>query len=190
MIYLSSNTERRKKIKNICKKYSDLPSYIVKQIIDYKLDKSNKFDLRKEIKNVWNIDQEISKTESAVNDAIKTVEVINNPYIHELLVYIDCGGEYSIRTTVKLAIDRISYLRKKRRQIIQTARYEHVVRPFVKSKENKIMGVTEEQKKELYFANVVIGAIDNAETPMLMYEGEKNVVKKALQIYIDKLESE
>ena len=53
-----------------------------------------------------------------------------------------------------------------------------------------IMGYTDEQKKELYFANTVIGAIDNIETPMLMYEGEKNVVKKALQMYIDKLEME
>ena len=52
------------------------------------------------------------------------------------------------------------------------------------------MGYTDEQKKELYFANTVIGAIDNIETPMLMYEGEKNVVKKALQMYIDKLEME
>ena len=33
-------------------------------------------------------------------------------------------------------------------------------------------------------------AIDNIETPMLMHEGEKNVVKKALQMYIDKLEME
>lgn len=53
-----------------------------------------------------------------------------------------------------------------------------------------IMGYTDKQKKELYFANTVIGAIDNIETPMLMHEGEKNVVKKALQMYIDKLEIE
>ena len=52
------------------------------------------------------------------------------------------------------------------------------------------MGYTDEQKKELYFANTVIGAIDNIEIPMLMYEGEKNVVKKALQIYIDRIESD
>lgn len=53
-----------------------------------------------------------------------------------------------------------------------------------------IMGITDEQKKELYFANTVIGAIDNLETPILMYESEKNVVKKALQMYIDKIEEE
>lgn len=52
------------------------------------------------------------------------------------------------------------------------------------------MGYTEEQKKELYFANTVIGAINNVETPMLIYEGEKKVVKKALQMYIEKIESD
>lgn len=52
------------------------------------------------------------------------------------------------------------------------------------------MGYTDEQKKELYFANAVIEVIDRVETPMLMYEGEKAVVKKALCMYIDKLEKE
>lgn len=48
----------------------------------------------------------------------------------------------------------------------------------------------EDQKKELYFANAVIGAIDNVKTPMLMYEEEKNVVRKALHMYIDKIEND
>jgi len=52
------------------------------------------------------------------------------------------------------------------------------------------VGYTVEQKKELYFANTVIGAINNVETPMLMYEGEKKVVEKALRMYIDKIESD
>ena len=52
------------------------------------------------------------------------------------------------------------------------------------------MGYTDEQKKELYFANAVIGVINNVETPMLMYEGEKKVVEKALRIYIDKIKSD
>lgn len=52
------------------------------------------------------------------------------------------------------------------------------------------MGYTEEQKKELYFANTVIGAIKNVKVPMLMYEEEKNVVEKALRMYIDKIESD
>ena len=45
------------------------------------------------------------------------------------------------------------------------------------------------RRKNFIFANMVIGAIDNIEIPMLMYDGKKNVVKKALQIYIDKIES-
>lgn len=52
------------------------------------------------------------------------------------------------------------------------------------------MGYTEDQKKELYFVNTVIGAIKNVKVPMLMYEEEKNVVEKALRMYIDKVESD
>ena len=48
----------------------------------------------------------------------------------------------------------------------------------------------EEQKKELYFANVVIGVIDNVKIPMLMYQEEKDVVRKALRMYIDRIESD
>ena len=52
------------------------------------------------------------------------------------------------------------------------------------------IGYTSEREKELYFANVVIGAIKNVETPMLMFKEEKNVVEKALRMYIDKIEEE
>ena len=48
----------------------------------------------------------------------------------------------------------------------------------------------EDQKKELYFANAVIGVIDNVKTPMLMYQEEKDVVRKALRMYIDGIESD
>ena len=48
----------------------------------------------------------------------------------------------------------------------------------------------EDQKKELYFANAVIGAIDNVKTPMLMCQEEKDVVRKALRMYIDRIESD
>ena len=48
----------------------------------------------------------------------------------------------------------------------------------------------EDQKKELYFANAVIGVIDNVNTPMLMYQEEKDVVRKALRMYIDKIEND
>ena len=34
--------------------------------------------------------------------------------------------------------------------------------------------------KEKYLAGLVIKLIDNVECPMLMYEDEKNIVKKAL----------
>ena len=49
------------------------------------------------------------------------------------------------------------------------------------------MAYSKEQEKELYFANAVLGAINNVETPMLVYEGEKEVVKKALYKYIDEI---
>lgn len=51
------------------------------------------------------------------------------------------------------------------------------------------MGYTKEDEKELYFANAVIGAINNVKVPMLVYEEEKQVVKKALLKYIDELEA-
>ena len=46
-----------------------------------------------------------------------------------------------------------------------------------------------EIEREIYFANVIIGAIDHVKTPMLMYEEEKSVTKKALEMYIEELES-
>ena len=51
------------------------------------------------------------------------------------------------------------------------------------------MGYTKEDEKELYFANAVLGAIRNVEVPMLMYEGEKKVVEKALRKYIAEIKS-
>lgn len=52
------------------------------------------------------------------------------------------------------------------------------------------MGYTKEQEKELYFANAIINVINNVKVPMLVYEEEKEVVKKALRKYIDQIESE
>jgi hypothetical protein len=53
------------------------------------------------------------------------------------------------------------------------------------------MGLSiDEIKKEKFFAEMVIGAIDNVKVPMLMYEEEKEVTKKALQKYIDELDNE
>lgn len=51
------------------------------------------------------------------------------------------------------------------------------------------MGYTQEQEKELYFARSVIGAISHVEFPMLVYDSEKEVVKKALNKYIDEIEA-
>ena len=48
----------------------------------------------------------------------------------------------------------------------------------------------EDIKKELIFADMVLGVIKNVKTPMLMYDEEKDVVKKALIEYKYKLESE
>lgn len=53
------------------------------------------------------------------------------------------------------------------------------------------MGMTNDEiNKEICFAKMVIGAIDNVRIPMLMYDEEKEVTKKALQKYIDELENE
>lgn len=48
----------------------------------------------------------------------------------------------------------------------------------------------EEIKKEICFAEMVIGAINNVKVPMLMYEEEKAVTKKALHKYVNELENE
>lgn len=48
----------------------------------------------------------------------------------------------------------------------------------------------EEKKKEIIFAEMVIGVIRNVKVPMLMYEEEKAVIEKALSEYISKLENE
>lgn len=53
------------------------------------------------------------------------------------------------------------------------------------------MGMTiEEINKEMCFAKMVIEVIDNVKVPMLTYDEEKKVTKKALQKYIYELESE
>ena len=51
------------------------------------------------------------------------------------------------------------------------------------------MGYTKEDEKELYFAQAVIGSINNVKIPMLMYEEEKQVVEKALRKYINEIEA-
>ena len=46
----------------------------------------------------------------------------------------------------------------------------------------------EEIKKKIIFANMVLDVIRNIDRPMLIYEEEKQVVKEALQKYVDELE--
>ena len=48
----------------------------------------------------------------------------------------------------------------------------------------------DEINKKLIFAEMVMGAINNLEVPMLMYEAEKQVVKEALLDNTYKLEQE
>jgi hypothetical protein len=51
--------------------------------------------------------------------------------------------------------------------------------------------MTREQiNKELYFIDRVLGDIRNVEMPKLVYDEEKEVVKKALADYKSKLQSE
>lgn len=48
----------------------------------------------------------------------------------------------------------------------------------------------EEINKELVFVDMLLNVIDNVKVPMLTYDEEKTVVKKALREYKDKIESE
>lgn len=48
----------------------------------------------------------------------------------------------------------------------------------------------EEIQKEVIFADMVLGAIKNVKVPMLMYDEEKDVVRKALTDYKYTLENE
>lgn len=57
-------------------------------------------------------------------------------------------------------------------------------------KNRRINMTREEYEKEKYFADTVLGAIENVRIPMLMYEEEKQVVKKALKMYKNYLENE
>lgn len=51
--------------------------------------------------------------------------------------------------------------------------------------------MTKEQiEKEIYFAKVIIGATNHVQTPMLTYQEEKDVVRKALTKYVYELEDE
>ena len=53
------------------------------------------------------------------------------------------------------------------------------------------MGMSiDEIKKDIFFAREVIEVVDNIKWPTLVYDEEKQVIKKALRKYLDELESE
>lgn len=136
MIYVSSSNVNKEEIKRIYKKYHDLPPDIIKQIVNYKINKDKKFNISRAIREVIDINEEISKIEDAIRIAIKGQELIEQfyAYTYEFPVMIDCGGGYSTRTTIGLAMDRITYLKKWKHEIMQNARYERVIKTFVKTK--------------------------------------------------------
>lgn len=137
MIYVSSSCVDKAEMKRLYKKYHDLPPDIIKQIVDYKTNKDKKFNISKAIREVRDVNEEISKTEDAIRLAIKGQNLVEQlyAYTYEFPVMIDCGGGYSTRTTIGLAMDRITNLKKWKREIMQNARrYEHVIKPFVKTK--------------------------------------------------------
>ena len=53
--------------------------------------------------------------------------------------------------------------------------------------ERRMSEITEQ---EVFFANRIIDVIDHVQTPMLIYIGEKEVVKKALRMLLDEYESQ
>jgi hypothetical protein len=131
-VYLSSNTKRRQKIKDICKKYQDLPSDIVKQIIDYKLSKEKK-TINEIFKEYRCLVYEEKSIENAVRQAIKGHQIEDNPYIYDLIIFVDMGNEgFPCRLTVGQALKRLEVIRDIKRKIIREARFNHVIRPFVR----------------------------------------------------------
>lgn len=131
MIFLSSNEQRKRKIKDICKKYNDLPQNIVKQIVEYELSKDKKFNLNRSIKEMRVLNERISVYEKAIKDVIKGREIINNPYVYEFPMVIDLGNGYGQRMTVMEAMNKLGSYRRMRREIIADARYEYMIKKYI-----------------------------------------------------------
>lgn len=131
MIYLSSNKQRQKKIKDICKKYKEPPPYIVKQIIDYELSKEKKIDLHRTISEVRVLNERITIYKNGIEAAIKSKKLINNCDIYECPVFIDLGNGYCSRMTIEEAMDKLELYRKIRRECIMDAKYEHMIKRYV-----------------------------------------------------------
>lgn len=131
MIFLSSNEQRKRKIKDVCKKYNDLPQNIVKQIVEYELSKDKKFNLNRSIKEMRVLNERISVYEKAIKDVIKGREIINNTCVYEFPVIIDLGNGYGQRMTVMKAMNKLDFYRKMRKEIIADARYECMIEKYV-----------------------------------------------------------
>lgn len=131
IIFLSSNEQRKRKIKDVCKKNNDLPQNIVKQIVEYELSKDKKFNLNRSIKEMRVLNERISVYEKAIKDAIKGREIINNTYVYEFPVIIDLGNGYGQRMTVMKAMNKLDSYRRMKREIIADARYEYMIKKYV-----------------------------------------------------------
>jgi hypothetical protein len=132
-MYLSSNAERRQKIKNICRKYQELPPYIVKQIIDWELSREEQ-TISDKIKQYRHLCCEEKKLEKALREAIKGKSVINNPYIYEQLIMIDLNNGYSFGLTVGQALERLKVIKRIKRNIVTDVRINYAIRPFLVKK--------------------------------------------------------
>ena len=131
MIFLSSNMQRKRKIKDICKKYNDLPPNIVKQIVEYELSRDKKFNLNRSIKEIRVLNERIRIYENAIKDAINAREVINNPYVYEFPMIIDLGNGYGTRMTIMEAMNKLDSYCRMKREIIADARYECMIKKYV-----------------------------------------------------------
>lgn len=67
-VYASSNKARRKEISAICKKYQELPPYIIKQIVDWKLS-NNKPTLSEQVQKVRELNEDIFRITFAINES-------------------------------------------------------------------------------------------------------------------------
>lgn len=131
MIYLSSNEQRKRKIKDICKKYKELPPYIVKQIVDYEFSKDKKINLHRTINEVRVLNEKIAIYKNGIEAAIKAKKLIDNCDIYECSVFIDFGNGYCSRMTVNEAMDKLEFYRRLRREHMADVRYEYMIKKYI-----------------------------------------------------------
>lgn len=132
MIYLSSNKQRKRKIKDVCREYKELPPYIVKQIIDYELSKDKKTNLHRTINEVRVLNERITIYEKAIKTAIKGKKIVGNYHIYEFSVFTDLGNGYCSRMTVSEAINKLNFYKRVKRESIADARYNYIIKKYTK----------------------------------------------------------